>query len=274
MVPILQKEDLKIRILERLVYSVGKDVEHAVPRDWCVALILAIRDKVVDGWMETTRRIYQQRRKRVYYLSMEFLIGRLLGGHFANLSLTVCRTAMADLGIQLDEIMIEEPDAALGNGGLGRLAACFLDSMSSLGIAGYGYGIRYQHGLFRQRLGDGWQVEEAEDWLLQGGNPWEFERPDASYAVSFGGAVLASGQGVERWQPAEQVIACANDMPIAGWGARHVNTLRLWSAKPAKNFDLAHFNRGDYLQAAENEVLGKPDRVLTRMIPPSRARLR
>jgi starch phosphorylase len=266
MVAVLKKEDLKLRILERLVYSVGKDVEHAVARDWCVALILAIRDKIVDNWIETTQRIYQKKQKRVYYLSMEFLIGRLLGDTISNLGLgDVCRRAMADLGITLDDILREEPDAALGNGGLGRLAACFMDSMSTLGIAGFGYGIRYQHGLFRQRLGEGWQIEEAEDWLTQGGNPWEFERPEASYCISFGGAVCAEGDAGERWQPAEQVLACANDMPIAGWGAGHVNTLRLWSANPAKTFDLSRFNQGDYLQAAQHQVLAE---TLTRVLYP------
>jgi len=266
MVPILQKEDLKRSILERLVYSVGKDIGHAMPRDWCVALILAIRDRVVDNWMETTRRIYDRDQKRVYYLSMEFLIGRLLGDTISNLGLTeVCRQALADLDIELDAILTEEPDAALGNGGLGRLAACFLDSMSTLGIAGFGYGIRYQHGLFRQRLGEGWQIEEAEDWLTQGGNPWEFERPEASYVISFGGAAKPDGPGSERWLPAEQVLARANDMPIAGWGAQHVNTLRLWSAKPAKTFDLSRFNQGDYLQAAQHQVLAE---TLTHVLYP------
>ncbi len=266
MVPILQKEDLKRAILERLVYSVGKDIEHAVARDWCVALMLAIRDRVVDNWIETTRRTYLERQKRVYYLSMEFLIGRLLGDTMSNLGLTgVCRQAMADLNINLDDILIEEPDAALGNGGLGRLAACFLDSMSSLGIAGFGYGIRYQHGLFQQFLGDGWQLEEPEDWLTQGGNPWEFERAEASYAISFGGTADPAREGTERWQPAEQVLACANDMPIAGWGAEHVNTLRLWSATPAKTFDLSQFNQGDYLQAAQHQVLAE---TLTRVLYP------
>ena len=263
MVPILQKEDLKRRILERLVYSVGKDVEHAVPRDWCVALTLAIRDRLVDNWMETTRAIYQQKRKRVYYLSMEFLIGRLLGDTISNLGLTsVCRQAMADLDVDFDQVLTEEPDAALGNGGLGRLAACFMDSMATLGIAGFGYGIHYEHGLFRQRLGDGWQIEEAEDWLTQDGNPWGFERPEAEYLVSFG------GKGREQdsdWQPAEQVVACAHDMPIAGWQANHVNTLRLWAANPAKTFDLSRFNRGEYLQAAEHEVLAE---TLTRVLYP------
>jgi len=266
MVPILQKEDLKRRVLERLVYSVGKDAEHAQPRDWCVALILTVRDKVVDGWMDTTRRMYKENRKRVYYLSMEFLIGRLLADTLSNLGLTeLCNNAMRELGVNMEDILLEEPDAALGNAGLGRLAACFLDSLSSLGAPGYGYGIRYQHGLFRKRLGDGWQIEEAEDWLTQGGNPWEFERPEASYIISFGGAVEQGEGGNKRWKPAEQVMACANDMPIAGWGARHVNTLRLWSAKPAKTFDLSRFNRGEYLQASQHQVLAE---TLTRVLYP------
>ncbi len=263
MVPILQKEDLKRRILERLVYSVGKDVGHAVPRDWCVALTLAIRDRLVDPWMDTTRRIYTEGRKRVYYLSMEFLIGRLLGDTISNLGLSdVCRQAMAELDVDLDEVLTEEPDAALGNGGLGRLAACFMDSMASLGIAGFGYGIHYEHGLFRQRLGDGWQIEEAEDWLTQGGNPWDFERPEAAYTVSFGGDISAENGA---WRPAEQVVACAHDMPIPGWRGNHVNTLRLWAANPARTFDLSRFNRGEYLQAAEHEVLAE---TLTRVLYP------
>lgn len=263
MVPILQKEDLKRRILERLVYSVGKDVGHAFPRDWCVALTLAVRDRLVDQWMGTTRRVYTEGRKRVYYLSMEFLIGRLLGDTISNLGLTdVCRQAMAELEVDLDEVLTEEPDAALGNGGLGRLAACFMDSMASLGIAGFGYGIHYEHGLFRQRLGDGWQIEEAEDWLTQGGNPWGFERPEAAYTVSFGGEIHPENG---TWRPAEQVVASAHDMPIAGWEGNHVNTLRLWAANPARTFDLSRFNRGEYLQAAEHQVLAE---TLTRVLYP------
>jgi len=263
MVPILQKEELKRRILERLVYWVGKDIDHAVPRDWCVALALAIRDRLVDSWMETTREIYQEERKRVYYLSMEFLIGRLLGDAISNLGLTtVCRQAMAELDVDFDEVLTEEPDAALGNGGLGRLAACFMDSMASQGIAGFGYGVHYEHGLFRQRLGDGWQIEEAEDWLTQGGSPWDFQRPESQYTISFGGGISReSGE----WFPSEQVVACAQDMPIAGWQANHVNTLRLWSANPAKTFDLTRFNRGEYIQAAEHEVLAE---TLTRVLYP------
>jgi starch phosphorylase len=266
MVPILEKEDFKRAILNRLVYSVGKDWEHAMPRDWCVAVILAVRDRLMDRWMSSTRRVYETDVKRVYYLSMEFLIGRLLEDSMANLGITeICRSALADLNIDLDEIVGEEPDAALGNGGLGRLAACFMDSMSTLGIAAFGYGLRYEHGLFRQRMVDGWQIEEAEDWLVQGGNPWEVERQEGRYVVPFGGIADANAPAQARWQPAEEVIAASSDMSIAGWKAEHINTLRLWSAKPGNNFDLTRFNRGDYLNAAQHEVLAE---TLTRILYP------
>jgi starch phosphorylase len=266
MVPILEKEELKRSILRRLVYSVGRDFEHAVPRDWCVAVILAVRDRLMDHWMLTTRRIYDSDVKRVYYLSMEFLIGRLLEDAMSNLGVTdICRQALADLGVDLDEIVQEEPDAALGNGGLGRLAACFMDSMSTLGIAGHGYGLRYEHGLFRQKLEDGWQIEEAEDWLTQGGNPWEIERSEGRHVVHFGGSANADAAGPARWLPSEEVIASSTDMAIAGWKAEHINTLRLWAAKPGQLFDLSRFNRGDYLHAAAHEVLAE---TLTRVLYP------
>ena len=266
MVPILEKEDFKRAILRRLVYSVGKDWEHAMPRDWCVAVILAVRDRLMDRWMTSTRQAYDTDVKRVYYLSMEFLIGRLLEDSMANLGITdICRSALADLNIDLDEIVNEEPDAALGNGGLGRLAACFMDSMATLGIAAYGYGLRYEHGLFRQKLVEGWQIEEAEDWLVQGGNPWEVERQEGRYIVPFGGIADANAAAGSRWQPAEEVIAASSDMSIAGWKAEHINTLRLWSAKPGQVFDLSRFNRGDYLNAAQREVLAE---TLTRVLYP------
>ncbi len=237
MVAILEKEDFKRSILKRLVYSVGKDTDFAVPRDWCVALTLAVRERLMDRWMATTKKVYQTDVKRVYYLSMEFLIGRLLADTMLNLGMTdLCRAALEDLGVDLDEILQEEPDAALGNGGLGRLAACFMDSMSTLGIAAYGYGIRYEHGLFRQHIAEGWQVEEAEEWLIQGGNPWELNRSEVRYIVPFGGIVRADAEGSDRWHPAEQVFAIGSDMAIPGWKAQHVNTLRLWSAKPAPDF--------------------------------------
>ena len=266
MIPILEKEELKYNILKRLVYSVGKDTDFAVPRDWCVALTLAVRERLMDRWMATTKRVYDQDVKRVYYLSMEFLIGRLLADTMLNLGLTdVCRAALADLRVDLDQILDEEPDAALGNGGLGRLAACFMDSMSTLGIAAFGYGIRYEHGLFRQHVAEGWQIEEAEEWLTQGGNPWEMHRSEARYIIPFGGQANAEAAPGERWQPTEQVVAIGNDMAIAGWKAKHVNTLRLWSAKPAQVFNLSQFNVGDYLGAAAHEVLAE---TLSRVLYP------
>jgi len=266
MVAILEKEDFKRSILKRLVYSVGKDTDFAVPRDWCVALTLAVRERLMDRWMATTKKVYQTDVKRVYYLSMEFLIGRLLADTMLNLGMTdLCRAALEDLGVDLDEILQEEPDAALGNGGLGRLAACFMDSMSTLGIAAYGYGIRYEHGLFRQHIAEGWQVEEAEEWLVQGGNPWELNRSEVRYIVPFGGIVRADGEGSDQWHPTEQVFAIGSDMAIPGWKAKHVNTLRLWSAKPAQTFDLSQFNVGNYLQAAAHEVLAE---TLSRVLYP------
>ncbi len=266
MVAILEKEDLKRSILKRLVYSVGKDTDFAVPRDWCVALTLAVRERLMDRWMATTKRVYKSDVKRVYYLSMEFLIGRLLADTMLNLGMTdVCRAALADLNIDLDDILQEEPDAALGNGGLGRLAACFMDSMSTLGIAAFGYGIRYEHGLFRQHIAEGWQIEEAEEWLIQGGNPWELNRSEARYQVPFGGTVDKHAPDGHCWQPTEQVIAIGNDTAIAGWKAEHVNTLRLWSAKPAQVFDLTQFNVGNFLEAAAHEVLAE---TLSRVLYP------
>jgi starch phosphorylase len=258
-------EELKSALTERLVYSVGKDPSHALPRDWCVALTLAIRDRIVDAWMDSTRSTYESGAKRVYYLSMEFLIGRLLADAMSNLGLTeVCRAALEELGLDHEAVLASEPDAALGNGGLGRLAACFLDSMSAIGIAGFGYGIRYRHGLFRQRLADGWQVEQAENWLMLG-NPWEFERPESSYTINFGGHADPGRPAELRWQPGEKVVASAYDTPVTGWGGRHVNTLRLWSAKPAGLFDLSRFNQGDFLHAAAQEVLAE---TITRVLYP------
>ncbi|MFC1688139.1 glycogen/starch/alpha-glucan phosphorylase [Pseudomonadota bacterium] len=266
MVAILEKEDLKRSILKRLVYSVGKDTDYAVPHDWLVAVTLAVRQRLMDRWMATTKRVYDTDVKRVYYLSMEFLIGRLLGDTMLNLGMVdLCREALADLNIDLDEILNEEPDAALGNGGLGRLAACFMDSMSTLGIAAYGYGIRYEHGLFRQHIAKGWQIEEAEEWLIQGGNPWELNRSEARYLIPFGGTARANAKNGQCWIPTEQIVAIGNDMAIAGWKAQHINTLRLWSAKPAQIFDLSQFNEGNYIEAAQHEVLAE---TLSRVLYP------
>ncbi|MGI9435242.1 MAG: glycogen/starch/alpha-glucan phosphorylase [Geminicoccaceae bacterium] len=255
-------DGFKDDILAKLISAVGKDPEHASPRDWLVATSLAVRDRLALRWMESTRRIYAGEEKRVYYLSMEFLIGRLLIDSLTNLGLReTCEAALADLGQSLDELKELEPDAALGNGGLGRLAACFLESMGSVGVAGFGYGIRYDHGLFRQAFDNGVQIEKPEDWLTFG-NPWQFERPEVVYEIAFGGSVDAidSVDGSEpssrraRWHPAKRVLAVAFDTPIAGWEGRRVNTLRLWSARSPDLMRLEEFNRGDYLGALTDQA--------------------
>ena len=262
----LDQATLARSVLDKLVYAVGRDPAHAVNRDWGVALSLAVRDRIVDCWLPSTRRTFDDGRKRVYYLSLEFLIGRLLRDAMANLGITEpCRAALATFGVDFDEVLESEPDAALGNGGLGRLAACFLESLSRVGIAAFGYGIRYEHGLFRQSFRDGWQAEEVEDWLTMG-HPWEFERPEVIYPIGFGGIVEAGPDGRPIWRPSEQVLAKAYDTPIPGWRGEHVNTLRLWAAQPAKLLDLDRFNRGEFLQAAELRVLAE---TISRILYPN-----
>jgi len=245
-------------IVHKLVYAVGKDRRHALHHDWLIATALATRDQIVERWMEATRRTYRDGRKRVYYFSLEFLIGRLLLDALANLGLVpTAREALAELGVDLDRLRVLEPDAALGNGGLGRLAACFMESLSTLGIPAHGYGIRYDHGIFRQAIKNGWQIELPEDWLSSG-NPWEFERPEVSYTVGFGGKVDAvpNADGTTRsvWRPAESVNALAFDTPIVGWRGGHVNTLRLWSARAGHPIVLEDFNRGDHVGALADRV--------------------
>ncbi|MEM1346505.1 MAG: glycogen/starch/alpha-glucan phosphorylase [Pseudomonadota bacterium] len=250
-------EALRQAIEAQLTYAVGKDATSATLSDWRFALTGAIRDRVVEPWFATTRRVYEEDRKRVYYLSMEFLIGRLLEDAIANLGLEdTARQAMEALGQDYDALLGDEPDAALGNGGLGRLAACFLDSMSTIGIPAYGYGIRYEHGLFRQSFNAGWQVEEAEDWLRQS-HPWEFERREAGYRIGFGGHVHSHNGDAAVWEAGDTVIAQGYDTPVPGWRARWANTLRLWSAKPEHLFDLAAFNRGDFVGAAAPAILAE-----------------
>jgi glycogen phosphorylase len=246
-------EHLRDEILRKLILAVGKDPEHAAAHDWLIATSLAVRDQLVLRWMDSTREIYARQEKRVYYLSMEFLIGRLLIDSATNLGIRAATAeALAMLGQSLDTLKEVEPDAALGNGGLGRLAACFLESMGSVGVAGFGYGIRYDNGLFRQAFDDGNQIEIPEDWLSFG-NPWQFERPEVVYEIGFGGTVAlpseTSGSRRGWWHPAQRVLAVAFDTPIAGWQAKRVNTLRLWSARSPDLMRLEEFNRGNYLGA-------------------------
>jgi starch phosphorylase len=251
-------------VLRHLTFTLGKDTEHASTYDWRMALSFAIRDRIVGPWFASTRRTWAESRKRVYYLSMEFLIGRILEDATVNLGLRdMAVDVMAGFGQDFRAIVEDEPDAALGNGGLGRLAACFMESMATLGCPAYGYGIRYEHGLFRQRFEAGRQVETPEDWLKQP-HPWEFARPEASYTIPFKGEVLTRN-GREVWMPGETVIATAHDTPVVGWQGKWANTLRLWGAEASTQFDLARFNRGDYAAAAEPEALA---RTLSRVLYP------
>lgn len=246
-------EFLKSEILSKLAYAVGKDPLTANSTDWLTATILVVRDHIVDRWMATTRENYRAEKKRVYYLSLEFLIGRLLRDAMNNLELTEgLSKALAELNVDIDFIRELEPDAALGNGGLGRLAACFMESMSSIGVPAYGYGIRYDHGLFRQAIEDGAQMEYPENWL-NFGNPWEFMRREANYHIGFGGTVEVTtewdGATTSVWHPAEVVRAIAYDTPVVGWRGEGVNTLRLWRARATTEIKLDIFNSGDHAGA-------------------------
>ena len=262
--PPVSVEDFRDTLLRHLKLSLGKDPEHASRFDWRMALSFTLRDHVVDPWFESTRKTYEARGKRVYYLSMEFLIGRLIEDVAVNLRLDdIAEQAMTSVGQDYALVVADEPDAALGNGGLGRLAACFMDSLSTLGIPAYGYGIRYEHGLFEQHFKDGAQMETAETWLAQR-HVWEFERPEVSYKIGFGGQVRVQ-QGKSVWAPSETVVASAYDTPVIGWQGRWANTLRLWAAKPTTIFDLDSFNRGDFIGASAPEALA---RTISRVLYP------
>ncbi|MDR7146130.1 glycogen/starch/alpha-glucan phosphorylase [Rhizobium sp. BE258] len=263
-------EILAEEIIERLTYRIGKDAKVAKPHDWLTATILVVRDRIIDKWMESTRKVYSTGDKRVYYLSLEFLIGRLMRDAISNMGLMEeVSDALTSLGVDVNVIAGLEPDAALGNGGLGRLAACFMESMATVDVPAYGYGIRYVHGLFRQQLADGWQVELPESWLAHG-NPWEFERRESAYEIGFGGTVDVVGDhdGEPRyvWKPAERVIAAAFDTPVVGWRGKRVNTLRLWSAQPIDPILLDAFNAGDHIGALRESNKAES---LTRVLYPA-----
>ncbi len=266
----LETEALRTAILSKLVYAVGKDIPTAGPRDWFIATALAVRDKIVECWMDATRRTNSVKAKRVYYLSVEFLIGRLFFDGMSNLGLIEpVRAALSSLGVNLDDLREVEPDAALGNGGLGRLAACFMDSMASIALPAYGYGIRYDYGLFKQSIRDGWQCEMPENWLALG-NPWEFERPEVVYTIRFGGFVEYVGGDGETsravWHGADTVLAVAYDTPIVGWRGKHANTLRLWSARASEPIALEAFNQGDHIGALARQAHAE---AISRVLYPS-----
>jgi starch phosphorylase len=261
---------LKEAIRARLVYGLGKTVAEANKQDWYVATTLAVRDRITELWLDIRPNNRRSRKKRVYYLSIEFLIGRLLSDSLANLGLTgEARAALASFDVDLQAIQEAEPDAALGNGGLGRLAACYMDSMTSLGIPAYGYGIRYEHGLFAQTIRDGWQEERPEQWL-KSGNPWELPRPEKEYAIGFGGAVeyVEGHHDTPRaiWYPGETVIATTHDIPLIGWKGMHANVLRLWGARAPDPIQLSAFNEGDHIGAMAARIKAE---AITRILYPN-----
>jgi glycogen phosphorylase len=255
-------------ILSVLRYRVGKDPSVATQYDWLTAAIKVVRDRIIDQWVSSTKEAYEHGRKRVYYLSLEFLIGRLMRDAFSNIGMMdEMRTALSSLGVDIDIIAQLEPDAALGNGGLGRLAACFMESMATVDVPSHGYGIRYANGMFRQEIHDGWQVELPENWLDHG-NPWEFERRERSFEVGFGGSVESITDKAGRlerhvWKPQNRVLAVAYDTPVVGWRGTRVNTLRLWSGFPIDPILLDKFNAGDHIGAlAESNKADALSRVL------------
>ena len=261
-------EGLKEDYSWHLRYTVAKSDERATDRDRYTAFANAIRDRIVERWILTQEEYRRQNTKRVYYMSLEFLMGRLLGNNVINLKADKqCRDALKEYGIDWNSLRDHETDAGLGNGGLGRLAACYLDSMSTLDLAGMGYGLRYDYGIFRQKIVDGNQVEEPDRWLKDG-YPWEMARPEYAQIVHFGGHVECAtikGRQQWRWVPAEQVEGVPYDLPIVGYN-NAVNSLRLWSAKAVDEFDLADFNKGSYVEAVESKVLAEN---LTKVLYPN-----
>jgi starch phosphorylase len=247
---------LKRAITDKLTYAVGKDATTAQPKDWLRATALAVRDRLVDRSLQTTQAAQQKDVKHVYYLSIEFLIGRAYTNALLALDIQQdVAQALKELGVDAAALPDLEHDAALGNGGLGRLAACFLDSMATLGIAGYGYGIRYDYGMFKQQIVDGRQVEGPDYWLADG-NPWEFPRPDVQYRVRFGGRIEQTHASTD-WVETQDVMASAYDMIIPGYATQATNTLRLWSARAVDELDLPAFNGGDYVAAAARKNLAE-----------------
>ena len=248
---------VKQALQNHLIFSSFKTSAAATPRDWYDVAAYTVRDHVVERWVKTADAYYENDPKRLYYLSLEFLIGRMLSNAALNLGIkNELSDGLSALGNSLEQAVEMESDAALGNGGLGRLAACFLDSMATMNIPATGYGIRYEYGMFKQSIENGQQIENPDNWLRYG-NIWEFQRPEATYDIKFYGRVLHVVEGNAtsfHWVDAEHVVAMAYDMPVPGYDTETVNTLRLWSAKATKEFDLRHFNDGNYERAVEERV--------------------
>ena len=254
---LITRESLKLWFKHHLKYTLVDDQYSATKMDHFISLALSVRDHLVNRWLQTQQSYYEHNVKRVYYLSMEFLIGRLLTNNLINLGIyDEYKQALAELNHDIHELEEYEVEAGLGNGGLGRLAACFLDSIASLGIPGYGYGIRYEFGIFYQNIIRGYQVEKADNWLRIG-NPWEIPRPRSLFPVKFYGHVQttqnAQGEREHKWVDTQDVMAMAYDIPIPGYQNDTVNNLRLWSARSSRELELDYFQAGDYFQAVQNK---------------------
>jgi len=254
--PQMTVEAIKKSIVYKLIFLIGRSPREASQRDWLNATLHAVRDLVTEGWITTARQTRAEDARRVYYLSMEFLIGRTLSNAMiAEGIYGLAQEALSELNVDLEEVLEKEVDPGLGNGGLGRLAACFMDSIATLGLPGMGYGIRYEYGMFRQKIENGQQVECPDAWLEKGA-PWEFIRPSKRFTVEFGGNIHFEGKKC-IWQDTEKVTALAYDQMIPGYQNNSAATLRLWSAHAGKVFNLADFNRGEHLAALEEHSANK-----------------
>jgi starch phosphorylase len=262
-------QELRNSFEHHLRRTLAKDRYTATTRDRYYAFALAVRDRLIERWIATQQTHHNRQVKRIYYLSLEFLIGRLLEHNVTNLRLEdTCRQAMADVGLKWDDLVEQEVDAGLGNGGLGRLAACFIDSLATLDFPSVAYGLRYDFGIFNQRIVNGYQVEVPDEWLKLG-YPWEIAHPEFSFQVMFEGRVESrpGPKGSEwHWVDSKAVVGMPHDLPVVGYGGHTVNTLRLWSAKAAEEFDLDDFNRGSYVDAVANKVLAEN---LTKVLYPN-----
>ncbi|MCP4650793.1 MAG: glycogen/starch/alpha-glucan phosphorylase [PVC group bacterium] len=257
----MTKEGIQTSFQNNRVCTLGKDQYTSTQYDNFLSMAIAIRDRIMERWILTQQKYHKENRKRVYYLSLEFLIGRLMGNNMINLGLIEEATkAMQEMGFDIEEIRDQEHDAGLGNGGLGRLAACFLDSMATLGIPAHGYGIRYDYGIFKQKIINGHQVEQPDEWLRHG-NPWEIARPEYTVEIKLYGRTQMyhdyKGKLCVRWSDTQNVQAVPYDMPIPGYGNDIVNTLRLWSARSTEEFDFEYFNDGDYEKAVYSKMFSE-----------------
>ena len=253
----IDRESLGASLARHLEYTLGKDEFSATPRDVFTSLAYAVRDRMFGRWKKTQQGYHTRDVRRVYYLSLEYLLGRVLSNSLLNLGIQEdARQALTDLGIEFADLEAIEFDPGLGNGGLGRLAACFMDSMATLGIPAVGYGIRYEYGIFRQDIVDGRQVEHPDNWLRYG-TPWQIPRPEQLFVIQFGGRVQtcteASGQLRFAWVDTDNIIAIPSDMPVPGYRNGVANTLRLWSAHASRELNISSFNRGDYIAAVEEK---------------------